>query len=106
MEDTEDASAVSRRLQQAYRDEYGDSEKSEDEVPRVQWRGDNPSLEGMTPQQKLAWANANAAPTRRVSEQPVTLEEIGVSPAELARMKPEKRLLLANAALAARPKKG
>lgn len=63
---------------------------------------------GLSAEQRLAFAN-QYAPRGRVPERPVTPDEIaeaiGKSPAEVARMKPEKKLSLANLAMEARRNK-
>lgn len=113
MSEKEDASAISRRLCREYDETYGppgaeDGKNNEDRVRHAEvcvvdahghaYRAPEP---GLSARQKLDWANKNA-PCGRTAEPPVTPGEMGVSPAELQKLSPARKLELANVALARR----
>lgn len=56
---------------------------------------------GLSAEARLAWANAHHAPARTPTA-PVTLEEIGMSSEEFAKLPASKKLALSNAAMARR----
>jgi hypothetical protein len=106
---TNDAMAKSRELQQWYRDTYGEPEGEQaSEKPAERYTSDAKGScvrlppEGLTSYEKLQWANASAAPIGRVPEPDVSPEEIGMTPADLARLSGAQRLALANEVLARR----
>lgn len=98
-----DALAKSRELQQWYRDTYGtdDGSAAHDEPVAVRVR---PPAGVTTAKQKLEWANANSVVIGRTAEPPVTLEEIGMSPADFARLSARQRLELTNETMVRRKK--
>lgn len=55
---------------------------------------------GLSARQRLEWANNHCVTPNK--SQPVTVEEIGLSPIELARLSPERKLALANEKMARR----
>lgn len=57
---------------------------------------------GLTARQRLDWANERATATCRVQEPPLSEEELGMSFAALSKLSAQRRLEIANAALARR----
>jgi hypothetical protein len=108
---TSDAMAKSRELQQWYRDTYGEPEDGQPSTePAERYTSDAKGAavrlppEHLTAYQMLQRANSTAAPVGRAAEPDVSPEEIGMSPAELARLSGAQRLALANEVIARRRK--
>lgn len=61
---------------------------------------------GLSALERLAWANAHLTPAGMRAQVPVKPDELGVSPAEFAKLGAERKLALVNAALARRVAEG
>lgn len=103
MSEVDDALAKSRELQQWYKDTYGSPDNAVSEPSDANSNGFRPSRDA-TAMEKLIWSNRYDVPVR-TAEPPVTLEEIGMSRADFARLRPQRRLELSNEAMARRAKR-
>lgn len=93
-EDREHRRAIAVELQRIYAERAQGTATPSDAAPKASKSKPMPPP-GLSAEQRLRWANEHCVP-RRHDDQDVSLADLGLSPAEYAKLSPQRKLALAN----------